>query len=268
MSPTTRSARAIPTRMLLVVGLVASAARAAGQASNAPSALPPAIEDNSFFIEEAYNQEARVVQHISGFTYFAGAARSRDYSFTQEWPVGGQTHQLSYTVPYSWTSGSRGFGDIWLNYRYQLRGHDAWAAIAPRLSLILATGPGESGRPGVQLCVPASKRVSAWLAVHANVGATLLPARAGHAYYAGASAIGLVTPKLNLMLELVSTFTIEHVAGAADAHGNETILSPGVRYAIDLGSLQIVPGVAVPVRLAGEHKGAGLFLYLSFEHPF
>lgn len=29
-----------------------------------------AIEDNSFFIEEAYNQESRVVQHIFNGYYF------------------------------------------------------------------------------------------------------------------------------------------------------------------------------------------------------
>jgi hypothetical protein len=236
-------------------------------ASPAP-AWPAAIEDNSFLIEEAYNQSPRVVQHISNFQYFGGAAQSRDYSFTQEWPVGGETHQLSYTLPYSWTRGARGWGDILLNYRYQLLTHDAWAAVAPRVSLILATGPGEGGRPGVQIGLPASKRLNAWLVVHANAGATLLPARAGHAYYVGASVVGLVHPKLNVLVELISTFTVLSVDGAPDEDRNETILNPGLRYALNLGSLQIVPGVAVPIRLAGEHRGAGVFAYLSFEHPF
>lgn len=36
----------------------------------------PAIQDNSFFIEEAYNQEDRVVQHISTFVRL-GARRAR-----------------------------------------------------------------------------------------------------------------------------------------------------------------------------------------------
>ena len=40
------------------------------------------IQDNSFLIEEAYNQEAGVVQHISFFSYFP---ESEDwvYTFTQ-----------------------------------------------------------------------------------------------------------------------------------------------------------------------------------------
>lgn len=45
------------------------------------------IQDNSFLVEEAYNQEPGVVQHISTFTRFQ---ESKDwiYTFTQEWPVG------------------------------------------------------------------------------------------------------------------------------------------------------------------------------------
>ena len=39
------------------------------QAPASPS-LPPAIEDNSFFIEEAYNQERGVVQHVFTFARF------------------------------------------------------------------------------------------------------------------------------------------------------------------------------------------------------
>lgn len=52
------------------------------------------IQDNSFLLEEAYNQEAEVVQHIQSFMYMK---RSKDwvYTFTQEWPVPDETHQLS-----------------------------------------------------------------------------------------------------------------------------------------------------------------------------
>src|SRR5205823_11660166 len=59
-------------------------------------AAPPSISDNSFLMEEAYNQEPGVVQHISAFQLFRGAD-SWAYSFTQEWPLFGRTHQLSYT---------------------------------------------------------------------------------------------------------------------------------------------------------------------------
>ncbi len=57
-----------------------------------------AIEDNSFMIEEAFNQEKNVIQHINTFT--------RDwngggwvYTFTQEWPFPGhERHQLSVAM--------------------------------------------------------------------------------------------------------------------------------------------------------------------------
>ena len=64
------------------------------------------IQDNSFLIEEAYNQGPGVVQHILNVLHGASrhtGAKNDDLSFvfTQEWPAFSQTHQLSYTVPYT-----------------------------------------------------------------------------------------------------------------------------------------------------------------------
>jgi hypothetical protein len=50
------------------------------------------LEDNSFLVEEAYNQPDRVVQHILAA---AAAEGTTGLSFTQEWPLGGRKHQLS-----------------------------------------------------------------------------------------------------------------------------------------------------------------------------
>src|SRR5205807_6402543 len=63
------------------------------------------IQDNSFLIEEAYNQDPGVVQHIQTFSR---ATRGGDwlYTFTQEWPVPGITHQLSYTLPLARVNGA------------------------------------------------------------------------------------------------------------------------------------------------------------------
>ena len=56
------------------------------------------IQDNSFLLEEAYNQEAGVVQHISSFTRFWDS-KSWAYTFTQEWPIPSlPRHQLSFTA--------------------------------------------------------------------------------------------------------------------------------------------------------------------------
>src|SRR3982751_3119723 len=114
----------------------------------APAEEPPAkgIQDNSFLVEEAYNQEAGVVQHIFNALYTRnGSDRGWDLAFTQEWPGFSQLHQLSYTVPYGflrehgqWIDGP---GDVLLSYRYQAVFEDERRpAFAPRLSVILPTG--------------------------------------------------------------------------------------------------------------------------------
>src|SRR5918992_1369706 len=104
------------------------------------------IEDNSFLIEEAYNQEPGVVQHIFN-TLYNNDSRRRGwtFSFTQEWPVFSQDHQFSYTIPtYHLVEGSDrlyGIGDVLLNYRYQaLEEGELKPAFAPRFSLVLPTG--------------------------------------------------------------------------------------------------------------------------------
>lgn len=61
-------------------------------------AQSPAIADNSFLIEEAYNQEPGVVQHISAWQRSLRSA-AWGFTFTQEWPLGTQTLQLRYTIP-------------------------------------------------------------------------------------------------------------------------------------------------------------------------
>ena len=76
------------------------------------------ITDNSFLVEEAFNQERGIFQNIA--TWTRGDEGHWDASFTQEWPAPGMTHQLSYSVPFAGVGGHRGLGDVMINYRYQL----------------------------------------------------------------------------------------------------------------------------------------------------
>ncbi len=273
MTPTpARVLRRALLRVSLVLVLAPVAAPLAAQeARSRGTALPPAIEDNSFFIEEAYNQEKGVIQHISSFAHFGTPGPRSDYSFTQEWPVHGQRHQLSYTVPYAWPGvSSSGVGDVLLNYRYQLLGHDAWAAVAPRFSVILPTG-GEirgSGSAGVQVNLPASRRVSRALVLHANAGTTLFPRTGERSMNLGASAIGLVTPRFNVMLEVAASRRREGGEAGLFSRKSEVIVSPGLRFAVNLGGLQVVPGVGLPISVGEGRTRVGGFAYLSFEHPF
>jgi hypothetical protein len=223
------------------------------------------IADNSFLIEEAYNQEAGVVQHISTFSRPHGG-EAWDYSFTQEWPLGGITHQISYTLPVMNPEGppGTGIGDLALNYRYQLLAGEAGPGripvdIAPRVSLLLPTGsePEARGTGGVgfQANLPVSWVVSPALVTHWNAGVTVVSSAAD--FNLGASAIYRLRRSVNLLLEALWL----------DPDG--VYLNPGVRWAHDLaGDLQVVPGVAYTIAVGPDAGRDALFLYLSLEHPF
>ena len=130
--------------------------------STASSNDSPQIQDNSFLIEEAYNQAFGVVQHIQNFQRF-WTSKDWVYTFTQEWPVDASPrHQLSYTLTALHSGEQRasgaGFGDVILNYRYQVLGNgESKAAFAPRLSVLLPTGDYRLGRGAVVRLKAAAK---------------------------------------------------------------------------------------------------------------
>lgn len=224
-----------------------------------------------------------MVQHINTF------ARGREgdwlYTFTQEWPVSSQRHQLSYTVPVlSVNEGAErrtGLSDIALNYRYQAGRLNGTTAFAPRVSILLPVGASERalgrGGPGAQFNLPFSAELPASLVAHSNAGATFTrharntsSDRASTVDYTlGQSLIWLARPKLNLMVEAVWTRAQEVIAPERTVRSTEMTLSPGIRGAIDLKSgLQIVPGIAFPLGIGPSRGEKGVFFYLSLEHSF
>lgn len=246
---------------------------------------PPApIQDNSFLIEEAYNQERGVVQHINTFQHDRSGEWA--YTFTQEWPALSQRHQLGFTVPLSRVShldGSRtGIGDVAINYRYQAgRMEGATTAFAPRLSLLLPTGASRNslgaGGFGAQVNLPFSAELPHSLVAHSNAGATFVPnvrnalgekARTTD-YNLGQSLIWLAHPKINLMLEAAWTSDHEVTGSGTTVRSTGAVISPGIRGAIDFASgLQVVPGLAFPIGIGPSRGERTVFFYLSFEHPF
>ena len=88
--------REVGCSALVLVAIVLLGVNSLGQQDPAPAAAP-GIQDNSFLVEEAYNQNFGVVQHISSFTR-SFESKDWNYTFTQEWPVPGERHQLSYTL--------------------------------------------------------------------------------------------------------------------------------------------------------------------------
>jgi len=229
------------------------------------------IRDNSFFVEEAFNQEKGVVQHISNL-YTDSRFKNFIYTFTQEWPVRNERNQLSYTIPLIYSSQNFRVGDIFLNYRYQLI-EEKNLYLAPRLSAILPTGAMKDGnrRAGFQINLPVSYEWKNTFAFHLNAGTThLWTTKEDNNYsfilnYAG-SVIWLINSHINLMGEAVYTSAYSNTPDQIDRFEG-FILNPGVRGAINFKSgLQIVPGFSTWFDVLNHENG--FFFYLSFEHPF
>ncbi|NUO62902.1 MAG: transporter [Gemmatimonadaceae bacterium] len=272
----------IRARLALATALVATALLPRAGAAQDSTARETAIQDNSFLIEEAYNQERGVVQHINTFAH-PTTGRAWAYTLTEEWPAPGQRHQLSYTIPVVQSEGAkpaRGIGDVAVNYRYQLRGmHAERVAIAPRLTVLLPTGDADigtgAGGTGLQANLPVSVELSRTLVTHFNAGATVTPrARLASqrarttSWNAGGSAIWLLTHRVNAMLE-ASWASVETLDGTSTSRESQFLLAPGLRWSYDLANgTQIVPGIAVPLGIEPGDGSRSVFLYFSIEHPF
>jgi hypothetical protein len=249
-----------------------------------PTAAEEPLEplmDNSFLIEEAYNQEAGVVQHILTFTRDR-ASGAWALSFTQELPAPGQDHQLSYTVTYAAggeAGGGRQFGDVLLNYRYQATFEEGRSAFAPRLSAVFPSGSTSAGTGfrgyGVQLGLPVSVRLNGWLEAHSNLGFTWVPSgKVGDekaewlSWSAGQSFVVGLTPRLDLLVEALFVATERKVAGLT-TKGDALLLSPGFRWGFDLPKdVQVVVGLAAPLGVGPSAGERGVFAYLSVELPY
>lgn len=249
---------------------------AARQAPVHAQSQPFEVLDNSFLVEEAFNQDPGVVQSILGVNI--GEGGDWEATFTQEWPFVTQRHQLSYTIPYAAVDGHAGVGDLWIHYRWQAALESTGRpAFSPRVSLALHTGDASSGLgsggPGWQVNLPFSKQLGDAY-VHWNAGFTHTPAAQGDAAehnlfapHAALSGVWRVRPMVNLMLESVAEWE-ESIDAGGTRRETALTLSPGVRAGWNRGAAQMVVGVAMPVTRAGRTSTLGVFGYLSYEGPF
>jgi hypothetical protein len=280
-------------------------APATGVAQDVPEAAAEEdespIHDNSFLVEEAYNQEQGVIQHIfnlvPAWEHGRSAERTVDFVFTQEWPIFSQRHQFSYTLPLRRIDGmpeigygtdAGGLGDIMLNYRLQVLdgGNEAFPlAVAPRASVIFPSGDAEAGlgngKLGYQFNLPMSYELEKW-AFHFNAGLTKTDGVTagldpdapflGHTidgYNLGASAIYFLRPHFNLMLETVAYWNEELLPDGREDPQFQAIVLPGFRWApYTEGDTQWVVGCGVPIGLSADAPDVGIFFYMSFEHRF
>lgn len=279
--------------LLLALSLGGYAHAQTNRPSSPQSAAPVsagvfAILDNSFLVEEAFNQEPGVVQNIWSFIRVAS---EWELAFTQEWPLGTKRHQLSYTVPFVSFDGpqascSHGLGDLAVHYRIQaLAEGPGRPAMAPRVSVMLPSGSARcgrgAGRVGLQSNVPLSKRAGD-LYVHGNVGLTLTSEgravdtedavdsrgdAATNLHVAG-SFIWQVRPALNLLVE--GLLEVRRVSASEDAPSRATTVTvaPGLRGGWTMGPRQLILGLAAPVVIDADSSRVGVFLYGSYELPF
>lgn len=257
----------------------------------------PNIEDNSMFIEEAFNQEKAIIQHISNFI-FDDLKGGGDfvYGYTQEIPMLGDKHQFSFTLNYSVLDQpipgfpSYGFGDILLNYRPMLMDKNDWALVIPRFTLIVPTGSAKGGLGdgawGSQFNLAVTKRLNSKITTHWNAGWThfankdlygddgsgntiLLTEKSQNFYNLGLSGIFLVSDGFNLMLEGVSSFESDFDAAGNNQRYVSSIINPGFRSAFSIGKVQIVPGLGVPLFFTdNKFQRSGGFIYLSIEPDY
>jgi len=258
----------------------------------------PNIEDNSMLIEEAFNQEAGVIQHISNFIVDDG---NFIYAYTQEIPIPNEKHQLSFGVSYAamkrpeaaqFNSNflTNGFGDILVNYRPMLMDKNDWALVIPRFTLIAPTGNARYGLGfggwGGQFNMAVTKRLNSKITTHWNAGYTFISKADSYSYLSdgtpeltfqkdltfkniGFSAIWLVRPKFNLMVEYVTAFDKTISDTGSINPENSTIINPGFRFAVDMGKVQIVPGMGIPINFSnGSFANTSAFFYLSIEPAY
>jgi hypothetical protein len=249
-----------------------------GRVSAQTAPAVPGIADNSFLMEEAYNQEPGVIQHISSFARFGEGEWA--YSFTEEWPAPTQKHQLSLTLPVLAAGEHTGFGDALVNYRFQaLDGSRGGVAFSPRLSVVLSTGDEArglgSGGTGLQVNLPVSVSRGGPFVFHSNLGATWIPDARGldgamatiRGFNAGLSVIWVARPAFHPLVEMVWTRAGRVVGPERSESGDALYVSPGLRWAHNFkNGLQIVPGIAVPIGIGPSSGDTGVLLYLSFEH--
>jgi DtxR family Mn-dependent transcriptional regulator len=274
-----RAASKVLVQAMAALLLFLSLAGAAGAQTPAPTPAPaatPAVEpfqimDNSFLVEEAYNQEPRIFQNIFGFTRQSGEWL---LTFTQEWPAPSMRHQLSYTIAAESLESRAGFGDVFLNYRFQaLEEGPGRPAFAPRLSAIVPSGRPSlgGGDGGLQINLPFSKQHRD-VAFHWNGGVTWLPRGERDdlvSPFLAGSAIYRLRPMLHLMLESLLSFDAgDSPLGKVD-RTRAIVVSPGLRGGWTLAEdTQLILGAALPITRVGGDTSVGIFGYLSYELPY
>ena len=211
------------------------------------------LNDNSFLIEEGYNQEENVIQHIFNCSF--SQSNNLSFSYTEEWPLLRQTSQISAT--FNWNDY---LGETLLNYRYQLILDDT-VALAPRISLVLPTADKKYSTTeigwGVEINLPLSLNISDRFAVHLNSGTRYDIKSKNYQFNIGGSYIFVIIDNLE--------FLNEYLMKIGEKEEIQMVSGIGLRAGLNLKKdFQVVPGLGL-YRDFGDKENF-FFIYLSAEH--
>jgi hypothetical protein len=241
---------------------------AGAEAADPPAGAPPPgfLLSNAILVETAYHQEA---DELESTLAFSTDRRRRGLTFSQEWPLGSERHQLSIEVPAA-TQASTAWGDlqvaaVGLSYGYLLRRAETSRVIAsPTVGLALAAGfEDDEPATGVEVALPVSAMLSDHFATTTRLGVEVgLGGAHGEeetpvVFEVGQSLVWMARPTLNVVLDV--TWEREE-----EGHAAEVVVCPGVRWAHRLrGGVVVVPAVGA---YHSSHRGMGVILSASIEH--
>lgn len=235
------------------------------------------IEDNSFLLEEAFNQKEGEFQFIQ--KYQTDRSGAIDYNLELEAPITNETHQFSFDISRSRPEdiSESSFSDLALNYRWQAFNQNG-ILLAEKIGIVLPTGSvGKNtgqGAVGWNLLQAATISFSDVLMNHWNMGLTVFPEAESPGddktimgLNAGTSFVYLYRDDLNFLLEAV--FETGESFGLDGEVSNEKsfYLNPGLRFArnFDFKQTQVVPGLSFPLEYTDSQVRPGILLYLSVE---
>ena len=228
------------------------------------------IEDNSFLLEEAYNQEKNEYQFIQRFD--VSERGGQDYSVEFEAPITPLTHQFSFDLSHTKDddSSQRAFGDLALNYRYQSYNHKN-NILTQRLGVIIPTGSVEketsNGVYGFTFVQSATLKLNEVFMNHWNIGITTYPDENLTGFLLGGSFVYLYQDNFNFLFEALYETDESVTPEGGNDRANTLFLNPGARFAYETSwnETQIVPGISFPFQYTEKRFHPAILLYLSLE---
>lgn len=232
---------------------------------------PMSIEDNSFLLEEAFNQSPGIIQYTASAKFHHGTAA---LNFEFELPIRGESHQLSFSIPAKVFQSNTGMEDLVFSYRPLLSGRQRWLMLTPKISVILPTGNFAhglgNGTFGLEWNIAMTKRISRKLISHINAGSSyslcdtqleILEKRL-QSRFAGMSVIFAVARRFDLLAEVIAA---DEVSAPVKSHLS-LIGNPGFRLLLNINGFAVVPGMSTPIEiLSGRPRLSQVLFYLSIE---